>query len=104
MPRRITCETRTSLRQRSAFLHLAVDQAWLHLPLARFLPSASHVVPLSEMSSQSREVQIYPITGEYRETAWSQELSQGMDHRMCHGLGAQTQMEGGQNLGAGIYG
>src|SRR5215469_14918607 len=27
-----------------------------------------------------------------------------MDHRMSHGLGAQTQMEHGKNLGAGIDG
>jgi len=33
-----------------------------------------------------------------------QELSQGMDNRMSHGLRAQTQMEHGKNLGAGIDG
>jgi hypothetical protein len=32
VPRRITCETRTSLRQRSAFFHLAIDQTSRHLP------------------------------------------------------------------------
>jgi hypothetical protein len=43
VPRRLTCETRTSLRQRSAFLHLAVDQAWLHLPPAHVAPSTTRL-------------------------------------------------------------
>jgi hypothetical protein len=52
--RRITCMTRVSLRQRSAFFHLAVDQARRHLPLSPF-PTLE---PLSKMSCQSIKVHI----------------------------------------------
>ena len=54
------------------------------------------------MSSQRIEVQVEAIAGEERRAAWGQHLSQGMNHRMGHVLGAGTQLEDGQKLGAGI--
>ena len=41
-----------------AFLHLAVDQASCHLPLAHVPPSTTSCEPVSKMSRQSREVQV----------------------------------------------
>ncbi len=40
------------------FLHLAVDQARRHLPLAHVPPSATHLKPVPEMGRQSIEVQV----------------------------------------------
>jgi hypothetical protein len=56
------------------------------------------------MSRESIEVEIESITGEERKAARSQELSQGMDDPMCHVLGAETELKGRKNLGAGIDG
>jgi hypothetical protein len=67
VPRRITCVTRMSLRQRSALFHLAVDQAHRHLPPEDFAPSAIHLAPVSKMGRQRIEVEIEPVTGEERE-------------------------------------
>jgi hypothetical protein len=58
VPRRITGETRTSLRQRSGFLHLAVDQACLHLPPARVPPSMIQREPLAKVCREGVEVHI----------------------------------------------
>ncbi len=66
VPRRITCETRTSLRQRSDFLHLTIDQSSRHLPPKRFPPSPTHLEPLSKMGRERIEVDIQAITGEER--------------------------------------
>ena len=54
------------------------------------------------MGGQRVEVEVEPITGKERKTTWGQHLSQGMNHRMGHVLGAGTQLEDGQKLGAGI--
>jgi hypothetical protein len=54
------------------------------------------------MGRQGIEVEVEPITGEKRKTAWGQHLSQGVNHRMGHVLGAGAYLEDGQNLGAGI--
>ncbi len=56
------------------------------------------------MGCQGIEVQIEAITGEKREAARSQELSQGVDNPMCHVLCARTEIEHGKKLGAGIDG
>src|SRR5512142_2782452 len=93
VPRRITWVTRTSLRQRSAFLHLAVDQAHCHLPLTYF-PTLD---PLSKMSCQSIKVQIQAITGEDGEAVGRQELSQGVDEQVRRMLCSGTQMQHRQN-------
>jgi hypothetical protein len=67
VPRPITCVTQTSLRQRSAFLHLAIDQTYLHLPPAHIAPSTNSFTPLSKMSREGIEVHIEAITGEERD-------------------------------------
>ena len=54
------------------------------------------------MSRQRIEVEVKPVTGEEREAAWGQHLSQGVNHRMGHVLGTGTQLEDGQKLGARI--
>ena len=87
-----------------AFFHLAVDQACRYLPPAHFPPSPTHLEPVSKMSRQCVEVEIEPVTGEKRETAMSQEVSQGVDKQRGHVLGAGTQLEHGQNFGARING
>jgi len=60
--------TRTSLRQRSAFFHLAVDQARRHLPSAHVAPVATDLEPLTEVSRERIEVEVEPVTGKERET------------------------------------
>jgi hypothetical protein len=87
-----------------AFFHLAIDQAHRHLPLACFPPSTTYGELLAKMGCQGIEVHIEAITGEEREAARSQELSQGVDNPMCHVLRARTEMEHGKKLGAGIDG
>ena len=69
VPRPITGVTRTSLGHRSAFLHLAIDQTCLHLPLTHFPPSATHLEPLTEVSRGGREGEVEPVTGKERKTA-----------------------------------
>jgi hypothetical protein len=54
------------------------------------------------MSREGIEVEIEPVTGEEREAARSQELSQGVDEQVRHVLRAGTQMEHRQNLGARV--
>jgi hypothetical protein len=85
-----------------AFFHLTVDQTRSHLPPEDFPPSATHLAPVSEMGGQRVEVEVEPITGKERKTAWGQHLSQGVNHRVGHVLGAGTQLEDGQQLGAQI--
>jgi hypothetical protein len=87
-----------------AFLHLAIDQTCLHLPPARGVPSTSLFSPSPKMGRESIEIHIQPITGENRDAARCQELSQGMDHRICHVLRAQTDMEHGKKLRSGVDG
>src|SRR5215467_1613036 len=62
-----------------SFLHLTIDQARRHLPLASLPSFATHLEPLSKMSRQRIKVKIQAITGEERQTVGSQELSQGVD-------------------------
>jgi hypothetical protein len=50
-----------------AFLHLAVDQARLHLPPAHVSPSTAQLEPLTKVSSDGIEVEIEPVTGKERE-------------------------------------
>ena len=56
------------------------------------------------MSRQRVEVEIEPVTGEERNAAGSQELSQGVDHPMGHVLCAGTELKRRKNLGEGING
>jgi len=87
-----------------AFLHLAVDQAWLHLPPAHVAPSTYHLEPLSKVSRESIKVEIEAITAEERDAARSQEQSQGVDDPMRRVLRAGAEIEHGQKLGAGVDG
>jgi hypothetical protein len=64
-----------------ACFHLAVDQAWFHLPPAHGAPSPTYLEPLTKVGSERREGEIEPVTGEERQTAGSQELSQGVDSK-----------------------
>jgi hypothetical protein len=96
VPRRITCVTRTSLRQRSAFLHLAVDQAWLHQPSTHVASSTTHMEPLAKVGRERIKVQIEPITGKERQTARGQPLSQRVDEQVRHVLCARTQIKYGK--------
>ena len=54
------------------------------------------------MGCQRREVHIETITREDRQAARGQHLSQRVDELVGHVLGAGTQLEDGQKLGAGI--
>jgi len=54
------------------------------------------------MGRQSIEVQVQTITGEERETARSQDLSQGVDDSMRRVLRAGSQLEYGNNLREGV--
>jgi hypothetical protein len=56
------------------------------------------------MSRQRIEVEIQAITGEEREAAGGQEVSQGVDDPVCGVLRAGAQMEHRKNLGAGVDG
>jgi len=87
-----------------AFFHLARDQARCHLPLLQLPPSSSHFSPLPKLSCQRREGEIQASTGEQRQTVLGQEPSQGVDEQVCSMLGARTQREHGQNLGARVAG
>ena len=87
-----------------AFLHLAVDQTRRHLPPTCYPPSTTFCEPLSKMGRQRIKVQVEAITGEERETARSQDLSQSMDDRMCHVLCAGTKVEDRNDLCEGIDG
>ena len=87
-----------------ALFHLAVDQAWFHLPPAHGAPSLTYLEPLTKVGSDHIEVEIEPVTGEERQTAGSQELSQGVDEQVRRMLCARTQSEHRQNLGEGIDG
>src|SRR5438874_6899027 len=78
------------------------DQTRRHLPLTHVLASTTHLSPVSKMGREGIEVEVEPITGEKRKTAWGQHLSQRVNHRMGHVLGAGTQLEDGQNLGARV--
>jgi hypothetical protein len=87
-----------------AFLHLTGDQLSCHLPPAYDLPSATHLKPVSKMGGQRREIGVSTITGEERETAGSQALSQRVDEQMGHVLCWRTELKHGKNLGARING
>src|SRR5215469_17135789 len=69
IPSRITCVTRTSLRQRSAFFHLTIDQACRHLPLTHYPPVTTSYKPVSKMGCEGIEVEIEAITGKEWEAA-----------------------------------
>ncbi len=87
-----------------AFFHLAIDQARRYLPLANMSPSLNPLKPLAEMGCEGIEVQIEAITGEERQIARGQDVSQGVDDRMRCVLRAGAQMEHGKNLGERING
>jgi hypothetical protein len=87
-----------------AFLHLAVDQPRRHLPLASMPSLAISLEPVSKMGGESIEIQIEAITGEDRQAARGQDLSERVDELVCHVLCAGTKLKHGKNLGAGING
>ena len=87
-----------------AFLHLTVDQTWLHLPPAHVAASLTHLEPLTKVSCEGIEVQIQAITGEERDAAGSQDLAQGVNDPMRRVLRAGAEIQHGQKLSAGING
>ena len=56
------------------------------------------------MGRECIKVQIEPITGKERNTARGEDLSQRVDEQVRHVLGARTQLEHRQKLGARIDG
>jgi hypothetical protein len=96
VPRRITCLTRTSLRQRSALFHLPGDQARRHLLPASVAPSTFLFWPCSNMGRERREGEIEPVTGQEGEATGSQERSPGGDDPMCSVVGAGTERKHGK--------
>ena len=87
-----------------AFLHLAVDQARCHLPLAHVPPSTTSCEPLAKMGCEGIEIHIEAVTGEERQIARNQKLPQGVDDGMCCVLCTGTQMEDGNDLCKGVDG
>ena len=85
-----------------AFLHLAVDQAWFHLPLSYSPPATPSCEPLAKMSGQGIKGEIQAITREERETARGQDVSQGMDDAMSGVLRTGAQMKDGKQLRRGV--
>jgi hypothetical protein len=57
-----------------AFFHLAVDEAWLHLPLAHVAPSTAQGEPLAKVGRESIKGESEPITRKEREAARGQAL------------------------------
>jgi hypothetical protein len=104
VPRRITCVTFTSLRQRSAFLHLAIDQPRCYLPLAHVAPWANHLDPLTKVGCESIKVEIESVTGKERQAAWGLALSQRVDELLGHVLCAGTELKHRKKLRARIDG
>jgi hypothetical protein len=86
------------------FLHLTIDQAWFHMPPEHIAPSATQREPLAKVGRQCIKVEIEAVTGEERETAGSQDLSESVDELMGHGLCSGTELKHGQNFGARIDG
>ena len=86
-----------------AFLHLAVDQVWLNLPLAHVTPSTTQLKPLTKVGRESIKVEIEPITRKERETARGPAFSQSVDERcaMCCVRGPSSSTE---NFVQGING
>jgi hypothetical protein len=80
-----------------AFLHLAVDQARLHLPPAHVAPSTTQLDPLTKVSRDGIEVEIEPVTGKERQATRNQDLSQGVQNHVRHVLRAWTQSEHWKN-------
>src|SRR5947209_8123611 len=85
-----------------AFFHLAIDQAWFHLPLAHVAPSTAEDMPLTKVGRERIEVHIQAITGEEWETAGSQELSESVDELMCHVLCSGDELKHRKKLRARI--
>jgi hypothetical protein len=87
-----------------AFFHLAVDQARFHLPSTHVTPSTTQCEPLAKVGRESIEIQIEAITGEERQAARGQALSERVDELMRHVLGAGAELKYGKNLRQGING
>ena len=60
VPRRITCETRTSPASPVAFFHLAIAQAWFHLPSAHGASSTAKGKPWTKSFVPGITSQPYP--------------------------------------------
>jgi hypothetical protein len=98
-----SCHT-NQLAPSVAFLHLAIDQTCLHLPLMHFPPSATHLEPLTEVSREGIEVEVEPVTRKERKTARGKALSQGVNNQVGHVLRAGAELKCRKNLGARIDG
>jgi len=80
-----------------AFLHLAVDQASRHLPLAHIAPAMAEGEPLTKVSGERIEVEIKPVTRKEREATRGQALSKRVDDPMRHVLRAGAEFKHGKN-------
>src|SRR5436309_694337 len=98
----VALKRKPSARDTRAPRVLSIVGWFRHLPLTHVPASTTHLSPVSKMGREGIEVEVEPITGEKRKTAWGQHLSQRVNHRMGHVLGAGTQLEDGQNLGARV--
>ena len=56
------------------------------------------------MGREGIKVEVESVTGEERETAGRQDLSESVDKLMCHGLCSGTELKHWKNLGEGIDG
>ena len=82
-----------------AFIHLAVDQAWLHLPSEPVVSSTTRGKPLAKVGGESIKVAIESITGKQWDATRRQPLLESMDEPMGHGLGAGAELKCRKNLG-----
>ncbi len=87
-----------------ASLHLAVDQACLHLPPAHLPPATTPRETVAKVGRERIKIQIEPVTGKERKAARSQESLERVDEPMRHGLRAGTELQHGKHLGEGING
>src|SRR5205085_8049506 len=71
-----------------AFLHLAVNQAWLHLPSAHLASSTTQGKPVAKVGGERIKVTIEPVAGKQWDVPRRQPLLKSMDKSMSHGLGA----------------
>src|SRR5260221_13924215 len=62
-----------------AFLHLAVDQAWLHLPPAHLASSTTRGKPLAKVGGERIKVAIEPVAGKQWDAIRRQPLLESMD-------------------------
>ena len=85
-----------------AFLHLAVNQAWLHLPSAHLASSTTQGKPVAKVGGERIKVTIESVAGKQWDVPRRQPLLKSMDKSMSHGLGAGAEFKRWKDLGEGI--